>query len=116
MRVVGALLISENRVLLVRKGEKWVVPGGRIEEGESPEEAVRREVREETGLTVVNMEILEVVRRNGVEWWVFLVKKWEGEMNPHDPDGEIQEARWFPISRAPVGEETRRILENLMLK
>ena len=50
----------ENRVLLMAndRGE-WELPGGRIEVGESPEEAVGREWREETGLTVVVGGILD---------------------------------------------------------
>jgi len=48
-------------VLLVRRGKApnfglWSPPGGRIEPGETPEQAVRREVREETGLEAANLE------------------------------------------------------------
>ncbi|MGW4718399.1 NUDIX domain-containing protein [Nocardia sp. NPDC004260] len=48
----GALFIDGDRVLLVRKtyGNKWDIPGGYINHGESPAEACRREVREEIGL------------------------------------------------------------------
>ena len=55
---VGALIInSENRILLV-KSHKWMngkysVPGGHVEIGESFEEAIIREVKEETGLDIV---------------------------------------------------------------
>lgn len=53
---VKALLKHNNRYLLVkevlRKGEVWDLPGGKIEYGEDPEVALVREVREETGLNV----------------------------------------------------------------
>jgi 8-oxo-dGTP diphosphatase len=56
---VGAVVHdAAGRLLLVRRGHDphaglWSLPGGRIETGESPEQAVVREVREETGLDVV---------------------------------------------------------------
>src|SRR3954466_12757201 len=56
---VGAVVHDAvGRLLLIRRGHDphrglWSLPGGRIEAGESPEQAVVREVREETGLAVV---------------------------------------------------------------
>lgn len=55
---VGAIIRDEaGRLVVVRRGRPpgkglWSVPGGRVERGESLAEAVRREVREETGLDV----------------------------------------------------------------
>ncbi len=55
---VGAVVHdAHGRLLLVRRGREphrgcWSLPGGRVEPGESPEQAIEREVREETGLSV----------------------------------------------------------------
>ena len=49
---VGALVLHEGRVLLVREDDQWFLPGGVREPGESLEAGARREVREETGLEV----------------------------------------------------------------
>jgi ADP-ribose pyrophosphatase YjhB (NUDIX family) len=54
---VGAVIVRDGALLLVRRGRApakglWSVPGGHVECGESLVDAVRREVREETGLTV----------------------------------------------------------------
>ena len=55
---VGAVVHDrEGRLLLIRRGHDparglWSLPGGRVEAGESPRQAVEREVREETGLAV----------------------------------------------------------------
>ena len=54
---VGALVLKEDHILLVQRGHapakgKWTLPGGVIELGESPEEALIREVREECHLLI----------------------------------------------------------------
>ncbi|MDE1846215.1 MAG: NUDIX domain-containing protein [Candidatus Micrarchaeota archaeon] len=51
---VGACIVNESKVLLVlhAKLNKWLFPGGHIENNETPDEAVIREVKEETGLSL----------------------------------------------------------------
>lgn len=54
---VAAIIIRSRDILLIKRGRepnlgKWSVPGGRVELGETLEEAVKREVLEETGLEV----------------------------------------------------------------
>lgn len=59
--VAAVLRDSSGRLLLQQKsGESWSLPAGMIEPGESPEEALVREVCEETGLQVVPIELLGV--------------------------------------------------------
>lgn len=62
-------IIRENRVLLHKhkKLGKWLPPGGHLEKNETPPEAARREVREETGLEIafIEQENLKVDAYNG---------------------------------------------------
>jgi mutator protein MutT len=65
---VGGVIIDNGRALLIRRGSEplrgeWSIPGGTLELGESLEEGVRRELREETGLEVRVLELIEVFDR-----------------------------------------------------
>lgn len=64
----AAVVIHDGRVLLIRRGHApdagaWSIPGGAVELGESVEDALRREVREETGLEIAVGAFLEVFER-----------------------------------------------------
>jgi len=65
---VGAVVVHEGRVLLIRRGKeplrgRWVVPGGTVEAGETLQDALVREIQEETGLVVRPREIVAVFDR-----------------------------------------------------
>ena len=65
---VGAVVVQEGKVLLVRRGHEplkgqWSLPGGLLEVGESLEAGVIREVAEETGLQVQPVQLIELLDR-----------------------------------------------------
>jgi 8-oxo-dGTP diphosphatase len=65
---VGAVVIGAEGVLLVRRGQpplagEWSLPGGAVEVGETMVDAVRREVREETGVEVEVGPLLDAFDR-----------------------------------------------------
>lgn len=53
-------LLDDGRILLIRRvdTDRWALPGGMVDWGETVEEAARRELEEETGLTLVTVERL----------------------------------------------------------
>jgi ADP-ribose pyrophosphatase YjhB (NUDIX family) len=65
---VGGVVVVDGRALLIRRGKaplrgRWSIPGGTVERGESLEQALVREMREETGLEVRPLELLTVFDR-----------------------------------------------------
>jgi 8-oxo-dGTP diphosphatase len=65
---VGGVVITNGRTLLIRRGSEplkgqWSIPGGMLETGETIAEGVVRELREETGLDVRVLELIEVFER-----------------------------------------------------
>ena len=61
----GAVVLDGSRCLVIRHGRDWVLPKGHVEPDEPPEEAARREVREETGIEA------EIGRRIGATRYAF---------------------------------------------
>lgn len=68
-----AVILQHQRLLVARQfndqrqEEYWLLPGGGLEEGEQPEDCIRREVREETGLDVAVDQLLFDLPGTGVD-------------------------------------------------
>jgi len=65
---IGALIFDRGKILLVERGREplkgyWSLPGGVLEIGETLEQGIVREVREETGLEVEPLTMLEIFER-----------------------------------------------------
>ena len=74
---VGGIVRHGGRLLLVKRGREpargtWSVPGGRVEAGETDEQATAREVLEETGLRVVVGELVGTVERDAPAGGVYV--------------------------------------------
>lgn len=109
-RVYG-VAVRHQHVLLVRAakahdgGELWWLPGGGIDFGETPELALEREFAEETGLRLVDRELLLVSddrrhRPNGEEVHsvrlIYVVSVADGELR-HEHEGTTNQATWVPL-------------------
>lgn len=121
---VGGVVIQGERVLLVRRAKPpgpgtWSIPGGALRIGERLEDAVRRELLEETGILVRPWELVEVVERifrraDRIKYHYVIVDyacTVEGGVLAAGSDA--QEARWFgldELSSLGLQEETLRVI------
>ena len=89
--VVAAIIVDSGKLLICQRTRhqtmpmKWEFPGGKIEEGEQPRDAMRRELQEELGIeAVVGDELIrfEHVYPNGgsVELRFFIVREYSGKL------------------------------------
>jgi len=92
----GEVLLLDH---LLRPGSGWGIPGGFINLNEQPEEAVRRELREETGLELENLRMLRVRTINHHIEILFRAESSDaGEVKSR----EIKTLGWFAVDEMPA--------------
>lgn len=90
-RVVAALIVKDGKILVCQRTKhqtmplKWEFPGGKIEEGEQPRDALHRELDEELGIDATIGEEVARIRHeyrsgNSVELRFFVVYEFRGEL------------------------------------
>lgn len=87
------LMMLRNKKKIDASKNKWIGVGGKFEEGESPEECVLREVKEETGLTLLDYKLRGVVTFVSDIWeseymYLFTASKFQGELTACD-EGDL---------------------------
>ena len=123
---VGAIILDAGKILLVRRGQEplrgeWSLPGGAVHIGEGLQEAVHREILEETGLAVRVEKIVEVLERiirdeeGGVRFHYVLVDYLcRAEGGRLEAATDVTEARWvdrLEFPRYRLRPETLRVIE-----
>ena len=97
--------------------DKWLGVGGKIEEGESPEECIVREVKEETGLTLKEYQLRGIVTYVSNKWeteymYVFTANKFEGNLIECD-EGDLKWINKEKINELPTWEGDHIFMEKL---
>ena len=106
IRAAGGVVLRDGAVLLVHRPEydDWTFPKGKLDPGESWEEAARREVEEETGLACTLTAPAGQVRYVDSKGRPKIVRYWHMEPertnHPFAPNEEVDELRWCPVHQA----------------
>lgn len=120
-RGVKCVIRNGNKILFVRLGyahKGWTIPGGRVDRGESYEQAVIREVNEETGIMLGGVKLVGEYLSTA-QYKVDTVQLFESTVGSLDfkiDNIEIVEARWCTIDDIPVPHGSRLEQQLLYLK
>jgi 8-oxo-dGTP diphosphatase len=107
---VGAIIVYEGKILLEKRKNapgkgKWSIPGGLVELGESTEQAVIREVKEETGLEVEEPRLIDVVNNVSLDEkgrikYHYVIVDYTAKVKRGVPKAasDADELKWVPFS------------------
>jgi 8-oxo-dGTP diphosphatase len=107
-RVVAALIVKDGKILVCQRTKhqtmplKWEFPGGKIEEGEQPRNALHRELEEELGIdATIGAEMARIRHEyksgNSVELRFFVVREYRGEIE----NRIFKDLRWAAPTELP---------------
>ena len=103
IRVAAALIRRDNEVFATQRGygdykDWWEFPGGKIEAGETPEEALAREIHEELTAVISVDEYLTTVEYDYPEFHLTMACYWCSIREGHLTLLEHEAARWLPLN------------------
>ena len=123
---VGAVVFNKDKVLLVLRAKppaenRWTIPGGCVELGETLQEAAEREIWEETGLTiqagkpVYTFDVIERDQKGKILFHYVIVDLAadyvSGELRPGDDAIDVCWASFKDVKRLKVSDATRKLLK-----
>jgi len=116
----GAMIFDDQgRILLLehvfRPDSGWGIPGGFLSQGEQPEAALRRELREEIGIELADVEML-FVRALSRPRQLEIYFRARAIGCPEPCSFEIRSAGWFPVQDLPpeLSKDQRRLIERAL--
>ncbi len=123
---VKAIIEKDNKILLLKRSEKyehltdcWDIPGGRINFGEDPEEGLKREIKEETGLQLKEIkQILDAstVFKNEEKHIVRITYLCTVEEGKHEISHEHTHLEWIPKEKMKALEYKDTLLKKTVEK
>ena len=128
-RGARAIILREGKILLGKRLKKdsfyglWCTFGGSVESGETPEQALIRELAEELGIRIMDPVLLTVSETvteeqppEAVQLHFFLVRAWKGKIVNKSEHSEI---RWFHLNSLkdlPMGRVGKKVIDKYLTK
>lgn len=119
VRVVAAIIIDDGKVFATQRGygefkDGWEFPGGKIDAGETPEEALIREIKEELDTEIVVKELLDTVEYDYPKFHLFMdcfickIKSGELVLKEHEASKwltkeTLDSVEWLPADQGLIG-------------
>lgn len=125
VRVVAAIIIENGKVFATQRGygefkDGWKFPGGKIEQGETPEEAVVREIKEELDTEVKAIELLDTVEYDYPKFHLsmdcFICKILSGDLVLKEHEAAkwltretLDSVEWLPADQGLIAQIEKRL-------
>lgn len=125
VRVVAAIIIEKGKVFVTQRGygefkDGWEFPGGKIEPGETPEEAVVREIKEELDTEVKTIELLDTVEYDYPKFHLsmdcFICKILSGDLVLKEHEAAkwltretLDSVEWLPADQGLIAQIEKRL-------
>ena len=128
IKVVAAIITNDDKIFATQRGygefkDGWEFPGGKIEEGETPEEALIREIKEELDTTIEVGELLNTIEYDYPNFHLsmdcFMCKVKEGKLILKEHEAakwltrqELHNVDWLPADKGLIGLIEEKMQEN----
>ena len=104
VRVVAAVIRDNNRIFATQRGYGdlkggWEFPGGKIEKGETPQEALKREICEELDTEILVGELIDTIEYDYPEFHLSMNCFWCEEINGDLVLKEHEAAKWLTMAQ-----------------
>ena len=125
IKVVAAIIIDNGKVFATQRGygefkDGWEFPGGKVEEGETPQEALIREIKEELDTEIEVGELLDTVEYDypkfhlSMDCFICKIKSGDLVLKEHEAakwltKETLNSVEWLPADEGLVGEIGKRI-------
>ena len=125
IRVVAAIIIDEGRVFATQRGygefkDGWEFPGGKIDAGETPEEALVREIKEELDTEVEVKELLDTVEYDypnfhlSMDCFICSIKSGDLVLKEHEAATWLTKENLYSVDWLPADQGLIPQIENLL--